>query len=474
MSYQKKYLIYKSKYLKLKNLLGGNGKYTGDLVGMIKKGHGTMIYPEGSEYKEYTGSWDFDKRYGNGKMIYADGAIYDGIWVDDNRHNKGCMIYADGSKYDGLWVDDRHGMGIMIYPDGSVYNGMWVNDMKHGSGVIDYANGSKCRGKWINDNIINDCVIEKKKRRYKDGSVYDGFFSNNMKSGKGIMIFNDNSVYDGMWDTDMKSGFGRMVYSDSSVYEGMWSNDMRNGSGRLTEKDGTVYEGIWENNRRFDEDYEIVIFIMAHGCDKPNANILQFIEEIKETIDPLYLGFGNHGCSVWRHREEKFREMYNIFSNNNKTDVQLKKSMEEIITQSIKYHKPMKKDDDSLHIPEFDHIYFLHNKKEKFYDATNVDTGIFMIKNNMGLPNINLFDWDTERYINKSNGKQIERLSIILAKEIYKVLRGKNYHKQINLANIIGAFSKWFTSLGKDRKLKLIIIDSSCRGLCSGDELNVD
>ena len=42
----------------------------------------------------------------------------------------------NGEIYEGQWTKDgkRHGVGTWIYPDGSVYQGFWANDLKDGIG----------------------------------------------------------------------------------------------------------------------------------------------------------------------------------------------------------------------------------------------------------------------------------------------------------------------------------------------------
>ena len=43
---------------------------------------------------------------GYGRVIYADGDMYEGEWKDDKAQGKGIYIHADGAKYEGEWVED--------------------------------------------------------------------------------------------------------------------------------------------------------------------------------------------------------------------------------------------------------------------------------------------------------------------------------------------------------------------------------
>ena len=42
--------------------------------------------------------WSNDKANGKGRLIHADGDVYEGDWVDDKAHGKGCYTHYDGAK----------------------------------------------------------------------------------------------------------------------------------------------------------------------------------------------------------------------------------------------------------------------------------------------------------------------------------------------------------------------------------------
>jgi hypothetical protein len=43
----------------------------------------------------------------------------------------------------------------------------------------------------------------------------------------------------------MRHGKGKQLWKDGSVYEGYWKNNMAHGKGRLIHSDADVYEGEW-------------------------------------------------------------------------------------------------------------------------------------------------------------------------------------------------------------------------------------
>ena len=65
---------------------------------------------------EYSGTWEKDKRNGEGKFKYSDDSVYQGSWIGNRRHGKGIMNYANGAVYEGQWKEDQKcGMGTTYH-----------------------------------------------------------------------------------------------------------------------------------------------------------------------------------------------------------------------------------------------------------------------------------------------------------------------------------------------------------------------
>jgi hypothetical protein len=48
----------------------------------------------------------------------------------------GRIVHADGDVYEGEWKDGMaHGPGKYYHADGTIYAGEWVTDVKHGQGI---------------------------------------------------------------------------------------------------------------------------------------------------------------------------------------------------------------------------------------------------------------------------------------------------------------------------------------------------
>jgi len=103
------------------------GEYIGDItVKGIRHGRGKMVYtcPDFNG-NTYSGSWKFDKFYGQGKYTWSDGDIYEGTWRNGRMHGKGTITSSTGFCYSGE-IQNHAFNGIGTYTDtedGSVYSG---------------------------------------------------------------------------------------------------------------------------------------------------------------------------------------------------------------------------------------------------------------------------------------------------------------------------------------------------------------
>ena len=55
---------------------------------------------------------------GRGRLIHADGDVYEGDWLNDKAHGKGIYVHRDGASYTGEWFEDKqHGYGTEKWID---------------------------------------------------------------------------------------------------------------------------------------------------------------------------------------------------------------------------------------------------------------------------------------------------------------------------------------------------------------------
>jgi hypothetical protein len=88
-----------------------------DKIQTIRHGFGIQIYANGQG--RYAGEWLFNKKTGEGHMVYTDGSEYRGGLVNGVKHGYGCYIWPKQSS------DSSHG---------HIYIGNWKNGMMQGEG----------------------------------------------------------------------------------------------------------------------------------------------------------------------------------------------------------------------------------------------------------------------------------------------------------------------------------------------------
>lgn len=102
--------------------------------------------------------------------------------------------------------------------------------------------GCECFEKHDADsNTFKKCVLE-------DGSVYEGDFANEKRTGKGKLTWPNGDVYEGDFVNGERTGKGKYTWSNGDVYEGDFVNGKRTGKGKYTWPSGVVYEGDFRNN----------------------------------------------------------------------------------------------------------------------------------------------------------------------------------------------------------------------------------
>ena len=85
-------------------------------------------------------------------------------------------------------------------------------------------------------------------RVWNDGNYFMGSYKNGKRT-EGYAFFDNGDTYLGLFDDTGKfNGIGKYNWKDGSMYQGEWSNNERNGYGIFTEMSGRTEEGLWQNN----------------------------------------------------------------------------------------------------------------------------------------------------------------------------------------------------------------------------------
>lgn len=72
------------------------------------------------------------------KTIDSEGHEYEGEMLHGKKHGRGKLLFEDGAFYEGHFEDDQiNGTGILFYCENKpAYDGMWLNGQFHGQGTL--------------------------------------------------------------------------------------------------------------------------------------------------------------------------------------------------------------------------------------------------------------------------------------------------------------------------------------------------
>lgn len=193
-------------------------KYIGERNKKGKRhGQGTQFYQNGHVFK---GTFNNDKMV-KGTYSFGTKAMYVGTFnKKQQKEGKNCVeVYEDGiTRYEGEFSQgERSGRGTMTMKSGATYTGQWLNGKKNGKGVH-------------------------KTRTYS----YSGNFVKGQRQGRGVATYDsgDFKRYEGMWSGNRWNGRGKLTLRDGSTWEGRFSNNAQIGKGLFlsAEKIRSVHE----------------------------------------------------------------------------------------------------------------------------------------------------------------------------------------------------------------------------------------
>lgn len=196
---------------------------------------------------------------GKGKLIDADGNLYEGEMKGGKLTGTGTKTWANGTVYTGPFANNvPDGQGRMVFEDKTVYEGGFRNGQKEGLGKMTWANGSYYEGNWTADKMNG-------KGKYVWGNT----------EGRG-------DSYDGDFKDGARTGKGVYTYANGERFEGGWSAGNFAGEGTLTAADGTVYKSAGWNGRNFTAGTRTRNGLTENGTFNANAFLN---EKEKEAAD---------------------------------------------------------------------------------------------------------------------------------------------------------------------------------------------
>ena len=172
--------------------------------------------------------------------------------------------------------------------DGDLFEGYFINGKKNGRGKYIWANGNVYDGNWVDGKCTGKGRIS-----WSSGASFDGEWKDNQMS-EGKYSYADGSVYEGSFKNGKYDGYGKRIYKDGDKYEGRWQSGSRNGKGVYTWADGDVYDGEWKDDKRCGVG-RMVMYGKA-GPDALNAGEVF----IKYSYDGEWLDSKEHGHGICR------------------------------------------------------------------------------------------------------------------------------------------------------------------------------
>lgn len=97
---------------------------------------------------------------GNGKFIFKNGDMYNGLWVKGLMQGQGTYTWKNGDTYKGAFEDGMmEGRGTLKYKNGDRYIGTWEENKMQGRGHYiwetpgDAMSQNKYEGDWLQGDM---------------------------------------------------------------------------------------------------------------------------------------------------------------------------------------------------------------------------------------------------------------------------------------------------------------------------------
>lgn len=209
-----------------------------------------------------------------------------GAFSDSGKSDSGFSYASDKSASD---KSEPQGEFKRIEIDGDLFEGYFLNGKKNGRGKYTWANGDVYDGMWKDGKRDGYG-----KRIFKDGEKYEGQWHDGKKHGRGTYTWADGTYYEGEFADGNFNGFGKKVYSSGDVYEGQWKDDKRTGHGTYTWTNGDTYEGELKDGKLCGRG-KLIQYGKA-GPDALNAGEVF----IKYSYDGEWLDNREHGHGICR------------------------------------------------------------------------------------------------------------------------------------------------------------------------------
>jgi hypothetical protein len=213
---------------------------------------GKITYPGGNVYE---GTFE-NNELRQGKITYPSGIVSEGTF-ENNELRQGKITYPSGIVSEGTFENNKLRQGKITYPSGNVYEGTLKNQRFHGEGTYTTPQGHVWTGYFEDNQPISGSGQYKN----KDGTIFDGTFTDAFKNGTGSIIY-ENHTLEGTFKDGKLEGLCEVSYKNGDRFKANFINGVMHGTGTLTNKDGLINRYDDTNNLY---ECQTQIYIDEHG-----------------------------------------------------------------------------------------------------------------------------------------------------------------------------------------------------------------
>jgi hypothetical protein len=219
------------------------GKFVQDAGGATWSGEGKVIWANGDVFE---GVLNKGRREGMGRFSWANGQHYEGNWQNDRPQGGGKLRFPDGNQYEGDVADGfPQGQGQMTYASGDSYVGQFGLGLPNGRGVYTWKSGQRFEGEWQKGAPQGSGIM-----KFANGNLYEGGIADGVPNGAGRMVYASGDIYTGTFRAGVPDGNGAFVWKNGDQYTGQWKAGNKDGTGVFVWSNGDRWEGVFSNDRQ--------------------------------------------------------------------------------------------------------------------------------------------------------------------------------------------------------------------------------
>ncbi|OMJ72057.1 hypothetical protein SteCoe_29589 [Stentor coeruleus] len=216
--------------------------YQGEWDFTTKQPHGAGTSYNRISNEKFSGNFKKGKRNALGRLILANGDLYEGEFYENEMHGNGTLLHFQGKVYIGEFRKGfKEGYGKEQDRHESCYEGDFVKNKRHGNGKLIWADGRIYTGEFFNDKMhgLGECW-------WPEGKRYYGQWANDKQHGEGQCIWDDGREFIGQYFKGQEDGSGKMLMVNGDIYDGMWKRGKQHGNGTIKTGENEK-KGLWED-----------------------------------------------------------------------------------------------------------------------------------------------------------------------------------------------------------------------------------